>query len=201
MLRQLLLLFIHTSSLSATPIVSRKLQFASGSPDGGVCCGGGSSCGFTHCPLQASSDNGCIRPWLIDRTRPCNAAPEPAVSTSAISILGPRQPQSPVTASNTRCAIGFCENPADCPRCPQGHSCVARSGNVCAGTCFGICQTSTVAVPCRLRDSHGRCVPTGCVQWFDGCNQCRVMNGRLACTRMFCASPTSAVCVQHSPGH
>ena len=34
-----------------------------------------------------------------------------------------------------------------------------------------------------------------CLTWFDGCNNCRVMNGgMLACTRKFCSTTTKAYC-------
>ncbi len=38
-----------------------------------------------------------------------------------------------------------------------------------------------------LKDSYGNKVPKDCVNWFDGCNNCRVSeDGKLACTLMYC---------------
>jgi hypothetical protein len=37
------------------------------------------------------------------------------------------------------CAVGFCEDPANCPQCAAGFECIATAGMVCAGTCFGTC--------------------------------------------------------------
>ena len=43
---------------------------------------------------------------------------------------------------NDRCAVGFCEDQNDCPQCVDGMSCVALPGQMCAGTCYGLCQLS-----------------------------------------------------------
>ena len=48
-----------------------------------------------------------------------------------------------------------------------------------------------------LRDSRGRCVPADCAQWYDGCNQCRVQDGALQCTRMACRTQRAPACVAH----
>jgi len=53
----------------------------------------------------------------------------------------------PVTSSGVssgsgvgaRCAAGFCENPADCPKCSNGLKCHVNPGMMCAGTCYGTC--------------------------------------------------------------
>jgi hypothetical protein len=39
--------------------------------------------------------------------------------------------------------------------------------------------------PC-LRDAYNACVPTSCIRWYDGCNQCMVSQGALLCTRRAC---------------
>ena len=41
---------------------------------------------------------------------------------------------------NQRCAIGFCENLQDCPRCSSGLTCQNSVSSICAGTCYGTCQ-------------------------------------------------------------
>ncbi len=39
----------------------------------------------------------------------------------------------------------------------------------------------------NIVDENGNTVPAGCKMWFDGCNNCQVMeNGMLACTRKAC---------------
>ena len=39
----------------------------------------------------------------------------------------------------------------------------------------------------HLEDSYGNQIPSDCVSWFDGCNNCRVSDdGTLACTLMYC---------------
>ena len=42
-----------------------------------------------------------------------------------------------------KCATGFCENMADCPRCKAGLTCVKPRGMMCAGKCFGKCAKTT----------------------------------------------------------
>ena len=46
-------------------------------------------------------------------------------------------------------------------------------------------------------------IPSTCVSWFDGCNTCRVINGKLgSCTRMMCFRESDPYCAQYSTsGH
>ena len=46
-----------------------------------------------------------------------------------------------VVGEGNQCAIGFCEDSANCPQCAEGLTCAAGSGmQACAGTCFGTCS-------------------------------------------------------------
>ena len=52
-----------------------------------------------------------------------------------------------------------------------------------------------MAGPC-LRDAYGRCVPSDCESYHDGCNTCSIQNGRLdACTEMYCETPKEPRCL------
>tara|TARA_R110002074_G_scaffold118404_2_gene250958 strand:- start:620 stop:1147 length:528 start_codon:yes stop_codon:yes gene_type:complete len=56
------------------------------------------------------------------------------------SISHPPSLPTTNTQLNQRCAIGFCENLQDCPRCPSGLTCHNSQSSICAGTCYGTCQ-------------------------------------------------------------
>jgi len=57
------------------------------------------------------------------------------------------------------------------------------------------CGCAFVAGPC-LRDAYGRCIPSDCESYHDGCNTCSIQDGRLdACTEMFCESPKEPRCL------
>ena len=47
-----------------------------------------------------------------------------------------------------------------------------------------------------MRDAYGRCIPSDCESYHDGCNTCSIQNGRLdACTEMFCEAPKEPKCL------
>ena len=57
------------------------------------------------------------------------------------------------------------------------------------------CGCAFVAGPC-VRDAYGRCIPSDCESYHDGCNTCSIQNGLLeACTEMFCESPKEPRCL------
>ncbi len=57
------------------------------------------------------------------------------------------------------------------------------------------CGCAFVEGPC-LRDAYGRCIPSDCESYHDGCNTCSIQNGRLdACTEMFCEAPKEPKCL------
>lgn len=179
MLLQLLAISSLAIPLNVTRNTTRRTQvLGAGGPSGTACCGGGGSCGHTECPLQTTNKNGCMAVYDIDHERPCFVTIDPPA----------------------RCAVGFCENSNDCPRCASGQRCVHSNYEVCAGTCFGTCQSSTA---CTLTDSYGNCVPEHCDQWFDGCNQCRRRGTMLLCTRMACLKSLlkPATCVASGGQH
>lgn len=49
--------------------------------------------------------------------------------------------QGEMVGMDERCAIDFCEDLRDCPRCAPGLSCEGADEMACAGTCFGRCVT------------------------------------------------------------
>ena len=47
-----------------------------------------------------------------------------------------------------------------------------------------------------MRDAYGRCIPSDCESYHDGCNTCSVRNGLMeACTEMFCETPGPPRCL------
>lgn len=76
----------------------------------------------------------------------------------------------------------------------------------------------TAALSCELYDAYGNCVDDGCQRWcpfrrpsisrvvpfltaarrYDGCNHCRRLGGGLACTKMYCATPDRARCMDET---
>ena len=51
----------------------------------------------------------------------------------------PWSEKCPETHQLQRCAIGFCENKQDCPKCQEGYECRGSTEMMCAGTCYGQC--------------------------------------------------------------
>lgn len=197
MLVQLLAISSLAIPLNVTRNTTRRTQvLLAGGPTGTACCGGGGSCGHAECPLQATNQNGCMAVYEIDHQRPCFVTPAATIVPTGppAATIVPTGPPAATTDPPARCDVGFCESPNDCLRCASGQRCVQSNHEVCAGTCFGTCQSIT-ASPCTLTDSHGNCVPEHCDQWFDGCNQCRRRGTMLLCTRMTCLSLQPATCV------
>ena len=60
-------------------------------------------------------------------------------------------------------------------------------------------QINQVTVDCFPKDAYNHCIPSNCLQWYDGCNNCRVIPGGLACTRRMCFNANSHHCVQEAP--
>jgi hypothetical protein len=57
------------------------------------------------------------------------------------------------------------------------------------------CGCAFVAGPC-LRDAYGRCIPSDCESYHDGCNTCSIQDGLLeACTEMYCETPKEPRCL------
>ena len=56
-----------------------------------------------------------------------------------------------------------------------------------AGCTKMYCEKKSKAYCASYLPSNEQVVDDGCVSWFDGCNNCIVMdNGGLACTGMYC---------------
>ena len=79
--------------------------------------------------------------------------------------------------------------------CPEvnceSNECAMRQGSCCDYTC-----ESTTNV---LGSGN---IPENCVTWFDGCNTCSVINGKVgACTLMMCFRQETPECRAYSTGH
>ena len=79
-------------------------------------------------------------------------------------------------------------------RCQPSLECVNTMGPMIAdggGSCGPACPNR------GQRDQWGNCIQAGCRSWFDGCNTCRVANGRASgCTENMCyqVAAGSATC-------
>jgi hypothetical protein len=114
-----------------------------------------------------------------------------------------------------RCAAGFCENPRDCPQCAAGLTC-QTAGMMCAGTCYGTCQASGghrrtqmnsidpgFGVTPGTGSTGSTGAPTGCLNWFDGCNNCHRSGptSPMMCTMMMCFRQGTPSCTAWAPGY
>ena len=55
-----------------------------------------------------------------------------------------------------RCALGFCENAANCPKCAANLRCTPPGAHrPCAGTCFGTCMHQGDELPPMARPGGG----------------------------------------------
>ena len=124
-----------------------------------------------------------------------------------------------------RCASGFCENPADCPQCATGLTCIVQPNMMCAGTCYGTCSAATTSnngdwhIAADATVATGRngllgatrspvtapamplapTIPASCTSWHDGCNTCMVNNGVIGgCTMMMCFTQSTPHCLAFS---
>lgn len=81
--------------------------------------------------------------------------------------------------------------------------------NECASACRNDPQSSFCTLQCVLVcdftqnktnintvfDNYGNKIDFNCNSWFDGCNNCNVLeNGELACTKMFCETLAEPKC-------
>ena len=49
----------------------------------------------------------------------------------------------------------------------------------------------------KLKDSYWNVISEDCKSWYDGCNTCMVSSAGLACTRMFCETPSESKCNEY----
>jgi len=84
-------------------------------------------------------------------------------------------------------------------RCHPSLECVNTAGPMIAdapGRCLEHCRQKG-----QHRDQYGNCIDTHCRSWFDGCNTCQIgSNGQLACTEMYCRSPSRNAHCQSETG-
>ena len=76
--------------------------------------------------------------------------------------------------------------------CAAGLECANTMGPMIAdapGTCLPICNT--------IRDNWGNCVDDGCEHWYDGCNQCNIVNNILECTEKMCYNAQGSHCMDN----
>ena len=90
-----------------------------------------------------------------------------------------------------------------CNRCRARDGFLACTEMYCASPGAAYCADATdapvAAASCStVVDAYGNCVDAGCASWYDGCNRCMVMDGGLACTRMYCAEPLAASCADET---
>ena len=75
--------------------------------------------------------------------------------------------------------------------CAEGLECANTMGPMIAdapGQCLPICNT--------IRDNWGNCIDN-CEHWYDGCNQCNVVNNILECTEKACYNPHDSYCMDN----
>lgn len=96
-------------------------------------------------------------------------------------------------------------------------SCGSKQGGTCGGWLGGTCEAGLECVntagamiadapgrclaPCgpgaERRDAWGNCIPSSCVHWFDGCNECSLDpdgTNPAQCTERYCAEAGEARC-------
>lgn len=168
-----ILLFIDKSE----SVPDRKLQLVGSNHDQHGCVTDG---GYQWC----ESTQSCIRPWI---TR-CS-------DTSVI------------TNTHSTGTTEFCTNsPQQLCRmmCPTvnclDNQCAMRTGNCCDYTC--VSAGPTIARPAPTPQLQTNSPPSNCISWYDGCNTCQVVNGRLgACTMMMCFTQGTPECRAYTSGH
>ena len=103
------------------------------------CCGGGTGCGFTHCPALGAGQDGCVRPWALPAGMTldqCAVAPAPA------------PPPSTAVSTNFDCHAALRTELDDinrlCCSVGDGHrrslqgECVGLAGRTCSAECAAL---------------------------------------------------------------
>jgi hypothetical protein len=194
-------------TVNAIPI--RSLQMVGMIQDSHGCVTDG---GYQWCETTQS----CERPWLTPCVDPCLSQPclnggscrtqssgytcvcpsGYKGTTCSTSMLGTDTTMD--SSLGERCAIGFCENPKDCPQCQAGLTCHVPLDLLCAGTCYGTCMSHgpiPVVDPLPVTTQ----IPATCLVWYDGCNTCQVLNGQsVGCTRRMCFTKGTPVCQRYN---
>lgn len=93
------------------------------------CCGGGSSCGFQHCPALGAGQDGCVQPWAMPNGM--NFDTDCATDVAACTGCCP---------AGADC---FAPDPPCCadraPSCVQGTDCGGQVWNDCGTSCPALC--------------------------------------------------------------
>jgi hypothetical protein len=88
-----------------------------------------------------------------------------------------------------RCTLMWCQDPREA-KCNKYSSPPSPSPSPSSGV--SSCESD-------IKDSYGNCVPATCETWFDGCNNCGVMDGGLLrCTKKFCMLRQEEKCTKYT---
>ena len=189
--------FVNTTFVSAT-------EFCENSPNQ-LCR---MMCHELNCPLgQCAMRNGNCCDYNCVITNNCPKTPCPMFPCPMPAIQNncrPVDPEIDACGCPTGCQTVNCEpnivnQGSSCGGfVPYGMMSVCAAGLECAntmgpmiadapGTCLPICNT--------IRDNWGNCVDDGCEHWYDGCNQCNVVNNILECTEKMCYNAQESHCM------
>lgn len=85
---------------------------------------------------------------------------------------------------------------APCPQIVGGD----KDANGCIGSAgYSWCEEKQKCLRVWEEDCNSSQIPKNCVSWYDGCNNCTVVNGEVsACTLMYCETPAQAYCMEYS---
>lgn len=120
-----------------------------------------SECLQYPCPMPAIQSNCNVIQPVVDHCGCSSGCPTVDCSSHQLSV-----------GEGESCG-GFMMRPQVCN---DGLECVNTMGPMIAdapGTCQRTCR--------NVRDSWGNCVTNGCSSWFDGCNNCNIINNDITC--------------------
>lgn len=148
------------------------------------------------------SAGACIRPWLTECTTV--SAPAPVPAPAPVSAPAPA-PVPALVDENGFChdsPMQLCRMMCRKPDCKSGQ-CAMRQGSCCSFTCMDTgshLQHPTDPLPPTLPHPTSNNIPRNCLSWFDGCNTCSVVNGRVGgCTLMMCFRQGTPECRAYVP--
>lgn len=130
--------------------------------------------GYQWCEATQS----CIRPWMT-----------PCVQQTKKTKMCPESP------------LQLCRMMCPNPSC-QKDQCAFRVGSCCDYMCKHV-ETGEIQPKQGHRRNQVSQIPTGCVEWFDGCNTCH-RNGPtdpMACTMMMCFRQGTQLCRSYARGY